>query len=95
MSFGDSQKYPEFRNVLGIEVEESENGEKLICWNQWTKDFILNSWTDRSLLEDYLMMRRFKVCGFANGWGCYIYISVNRYGFNMAFIMAFSLGLMF
>ncbi|XP_062538662.1 anoctamin-5-like isoform X3 [Armigeres subalbatus] len=50
------QKFREFRSVLGIEGEESENGEKLICCNQWTKDFTLISWTDRSLFEEYLKM---------------------------------------
>ncbi|XP_065083351.1 anoctamin-5 isoform X2 [Ochlerotatus camptorhynchus] len=50
------QKFREFRSVLGIEVEESENGEKLICCNQWTKDYTLISWSDRSLFEEYLKM---------------------------------------
>ncbi|XP_053682465.1 anoctamin-5 [Sabethes cyaneus] len=50
------QKFREFRSVLGIESEDSENGEKLICCNQWTKDFTLISWHDRSLFEEYLKM---------------------------------------
>ncbi|XP_055615780.1 anoctamin-5-like isoform X2 [Toxorhynchites rutilus septentrionalis] len=50
------QKFREFRSVLGIEAEDSENGEKLICCNQWTKDFNLISWHDRSLFEEYLKM---------------------------------------
>ncbi|XP_055540027.1 anoctamin-5-like isoform X2 [Wyeomyia smithii] len=50
------QKFREFRNVLGMESEDSESGEKLICCNQWTKDFTLISWHDRSLFEEYLKM---------------------------------------
>ncbi|XP_058443649.1 anoctamin-5 isoform X2 [Malaya genurostris] len=50
------QKFREFRSVLGIESEDSESGEKLICCNQWTKDFTLISWHDRSLFEEYLKM---------------------------------------
>ncbi|XP_053669255.1 anoctamin-4 [Anopheles marshallii] len=50
------QKFKEFRSVLGIEAGNSENGERLICCNQWTKDFNLINWHDRSLFNEYLKM---------------------------------------
>ncbi|XP_052868108.1 anoctamin-5-like [Anopheles cruzii] len=50
------QKFKEFRSVLGIEAEGSDNGERLICCNQWTKDFNLINWNDRSLFNEYLKM---------------------------------------
>ncbi|XP_058126818.1 anoctamin-4 [Anopheles ziemanni] len=51
-----AQKFKEFRSVLGIEGSDSENGERLICCNQWTKDFNLINWHDRSLFNEYLKM---------------------------------------
>uniref|UniRef100_A0AAG5DL36 Anoctamin n=1 Tax=Anopheles atroparvus TaxID=41427 RepID=A0AAG5DL36_ANOAO len=50
------QKFKEFRSVLGIEANDNENGERLICCNQWTKDFNLINWHDRSLFNEYLKM---------------------------------------
>lgn len=51
------QKLREFRSVLGMKSEDDEQvGENLICCNQWTKDFNLISWHDRSLFEEYLKM---------------------------------------
>uniref|UniRef100_A0A182N081 Anoctamin n=1 Tax=Anopheles dirus TaxID=7168 RepID=A0A182N081_9DIPT len=50
------QKFKEFRSVLGIDAENSENGERLVCCNQWTKDFNLINWHDRSLFNEYLKM---------------------------------------
>ncbi|XP_035907417.1 anoctamin-4 isoform X3 [Anopheles stephensi] len=50
------QKFKEFRSVLGIEAASNENGERLICCNQWTKDFNLINWHDRSLFNEYLKM---------------------------------------
>ncbi|XP_038105895.1 anoctamin-5 isoform X2 [Culex quinquefasciatus] len=54
------QKLKEFRSVLGLATEDADNkgpgGEQLICCNQWTKDFNLLSWHDRSLFEEYLKM---------------------------------------
>ncbi|XP_049545393.1 anoctamin-5-like isoform X3 [Anopheles darlingi] len=50
------QKFKEFRSVLGIEAEGSDSDERLICCNQWTKDFNLINWNDRSLFNEYLKM---------------------------------------
>ncbi|XP_050085558.1 anoctamin-5-like isoform X3 [Anopheles aquasalis] len=50
------QKFKEFRSVLGIEAEGGDNDERLICCNQWTKDFNLINWNDRSLFNEYLKM---------------------------------------
>lgn len=54
------QKLKEFRSVLGLapdsDAERGPGGEQLICCNQWTKDFNLLSWHDRSLFEEYLKM---------------------------------------
>ncbi|XP_041782210.1 anoctamin-1-like isoform X1 [Anopheles merus] len=50
------QKFKEFRSVLGIDAGSAENGERLICCNQWTKDFNLINWHDRSLFNEYLKM---------------------------------------
>ncbi|XP_055585585.1 anoctamin-1 [Uranotaenia lowii] len=52
------KKFREFRSVLGMAPDDSDEnaGERLICCNQWTKDFNLISWSDRSLFEEYLKM---------------------------------------
>lgn len=91
------QKFREFRSVLGIEVEDSESGEKLICCNQWTKDYTLISWSDRSLFEEYLKMSKY--------WGddrwrnregnAMNIILVIQYGFITIFVVAFPLGPLF